>query len=189
MQVTSGPVLRFIRSSFRSGFHLVFCTQSSRHSGARCIRLRYSSPVERKVETHHWIPGFPPSGSLILPFRGHDSASKKVTPFSKHMWCMNRPLRSFAYNFFIRPTLLLSSRLSQKVIYNKIATLKRKQCNSSDSQFMPPTAAWKRRVSWGHPRPRQGDAVPLHPLLNSYKATKERDIWLLTTKTITKFWV
>ena len=25
-----------------------------------------------------------------------------------------------------------------------------------------------REVNWGHPKPRQEDSVPLHPLLNSY---------------------
>src|SRR5713101_6986191 len=40
-------------------------------------------------------------------------------------------------------------------------------CNSSGSLFEPPAAAGEERKR-GHPAPRQGDCVPLHPLLSSY---------------------
>jgi len=33
-------------------------------------------------------------------------------------------------------------------------------------------------MNWGHPRPRQGDGVPLHPLLN--RDTVSSDVGLLT---------
>src|SRR5713101_3779483 len=41
--------------------------------------------------------------------------------------------------------------------------------NSSGTRCIPPPAASEKGEGfWGHPRPRQEDCVPLHPLLNGY---------------------